>query len=65
MSAPPSPLHVLVCGYGLVGKGVLDALTDPQCSGADEPVRVKPFVLVKPASLADPAKRALTDKYTA
>ena len=65
MSTLTAPLHVLVCGYGLVGKGVLDALIDPQYSGPDAPVRVKPFVLVKPASLADPAKRALTDKYTA
>ena len=65
MSAIPSPLNVLVAGYGMVGKAVLDALTDPEYSSPARPVQVKAFVLVKPSSLADPTKRAVIDSYTA
>ena len=65
MSATPSPLHVLVTGYGRVGKHLLDALTDPEyCSSARSP-QVKTFLLVRPASLADSSKRAVIDQHTA
>ena len=65
MSSTPSPLNVLVAGYGLVGKAVLDALTDPEYSSPARPTHVKPFVLVKPASLAHPSKLAVISQYTA
>ena len=65
MSALPSPLNVLVAGYGLVGKSILDALTDPEFSSPTQPVQVKTFMLVKPTSLADPTKRAAIDQFVA
>jgi len=38
MSALSSPLNVLVTGYGMIGKAVLDALVDPQYTTSSLPV---------------------------
>ena len=65
MSALPSPLNVLVTGYGRVGKHVLAALTDPEFASPARTPQVKAFVLVRPASLNDPSKRAVVDQFAA
>ena len=66
MSASPTPLNVLITGAGLVGKAVLDALLDPDFNTTTaDTTPVKPFLLVRPASLADVNKRASIDQYAA
>ena len=65
MSAVRSPLHVLVTGYGRVGDHILTALTDPEYSSPARTPQVKTFLLVRPASLAEPSKRAAIDQYAA
>ena len=65
MSALPSHLHVLVTGYGPVGAPLLDALCDSEYSNPSRTPRVKTFLLVRPASLADSNKRAVIDQYVA
>lgn len=65
MSALPAQLNVLVTGAGLVGKAILDALVDPTFNTNLPSAKVTPFLLVRPASLADTTKRAAVDQYAA
>ena len=65
MSALPSPLNVLVTGYGRVGQHILDALTKPEYASSGSTPQVKTFLLARPASLADPSKRVSIDQYAA
>ena len=52
--------NVLVVGFGVVGKAVLDGLLAPV--HAD---RISAYALVRPASLLDATKRAVVDGYKA
>ena len=60
MAATASRLHALVIGYGLLGGNVLRALTSPPFAS-----QVHTHVLVKPASMANPTKRAKLDSFAA
>ena len=51
------PLHVLVTGYGHVGSPLLRTLTSAAFRN-----RVVPFLLARPSSLRDEAKRATIDE---
>ena len=59
MSSLPQ-LNVLVIGYGTLGGHVLTALTSPPFS-----TQMRTYLLVKPASMADSAKRAKLDSFVA
>ena len=49
-------INVLVTGYGNIGTHILRALTTSEFSS-----RISTFVLIRPASLADPSKKAAID----
>ena len=52
MSTDKTRVNVLVTGYGNIGLPILKALTSSEFSD-----RIAAFVLIRPASLADPAKQ--------
>lgn len=52
MSTDSARVNVLVTGYGNIGLPILKALTSSEFSD-----RIAAFVLIRPASLADPAKQ--------
>ena len=56
-SSWPFVPNVLVSGYGTIGTPILETLTSPQFQA-----RVKAFLLVRPASLADPSKTPTLDR---
>ena len=53
-------INVLVTGYGNIGTPILRALTTSEYSD-----RIAAFVLVRPASLSDPSKKAALDEVRA
>ena len=54
-----TPLNVLVTGYGNLGAVLLRTLTAEPFKS-----KMRVFLLVRPASYADPAKRATIDQFT-
>jgi len=55
-----SRINVLVTGYGNIGTPILKALTSSEFSE-----RIRTFVLIRPASLSDPRKKAAIDQVRA